>query len=204
MEMDKNMPPAEQDMKLKILLSAKQLFARQGYDCTTVRQICEEAGANVALVSYYYGGKENLFYELFNTFFPGISKLEEMAHTLTEPLAGLKTMIMEIIRFRMSEPDLIMLLQHEIFKNTDRIEHIRKSAFPVWKQLRNVLERGKSQGIFHYRSLDNTMFFIMGTILFHKHTEYFKPLLEEDPPTFEDLVRDTQQFVLQGLGVAER
>lgn len=197
------MPPAEPDMKLRILLSAKQLFARQGYDCTTVRQICEEAGANVALVSYYYGGKENLFYELFNTFFPGMSKLEEMAPLLIEPLFGIKTVVTEVIRFRMSDPDMILLLQQEIFKNTHRIEHIRKSAFPIWKELRNVLERGKVQGIFHYRSLDNTMFFVMGTILFHKHNEYFKPLLEEAPPTFEELVQDTQQFVLRGLGVVE-
>ena len=49
-------------MKIRILLAAKKLFAKQGFDGTSVRQICEEAGANVALVSYYFGGKEKVFY----------------------------------------------------------------------------------------------------------------------------------------------
>ena len=64
------MAEQELDMKMKILLAAKKLFAKHGYDATSVRQICEEAGANVALVSYYFGGKESVFYEIFNQFFP--------------------------------------------------------------------------------------------------------------------------------------
>jgi AcrR family transcriptional regulator len=199
-----HMPPADRDMKIKILMSAKHLFARQGFDNTSVRQICEDAGANVSLVSYYFGGKDNLFYELFNTFFPGKAQLDEYSHLWSEPFAGLKTLIQEVIRYRMSEPEMILLLQQEIFKNSHRIEHIRKHSFPVWQVLRELLERGKEQGVFRYRSLDNTMFFIMGTILFHKHTEYFKPLLAEAPPSLEELVQDTLHFVMQGLGaVAE-
>ena len=64
---------AEQELdmkKMKILLAAKKLFAKNGYEATSVRQICEEAGANVALVSYYFGGKESVFYEIFKQFFP--------------------------------------------------------------------------------------------------------------------------------------
>jgi len=40
---------------------------------------------------------------------------------------------------------------------------------------------------------------VMGTMLFHKQAEYFKPLIGEEPPTIEVLVSDTQEFVLQGL-----
>lgn len=63
------MAAAESEMKMRILLAAKKLFAKQGFDGTSVRQICEEAGANVALVSYYFGGKENVFRALFENFF---------------------------------------------------------------------------------------------------------------------------------------
>ena len=66
----------ESDMKMKIVLAAKKLFAKHGYDATSVRQICEEAGANVALVSYYFGGKESVFHEIFKQFFP-TNKLTE-------------------------------------------------------------------------------------------------------------------------------
>lgn len=56
---------AAADSKLRILQSAKSLFASHGFDRTTVRQICEDADVNIALVSYHFGGKEKVFQALF-------------------------------------------------------------------------------------------------------------------------------------------
>ena len=44
-----------------ILEAAKALFARVGYDLTSLRDIAIEAGADAALVKRYFGGKEALF-----------------------------------------------------------------------------------------------------------------------------------------------
>ncbi len=44
-----------------ILEAAKSQFARLGYDRTALRDIAAEAGADVALIKRYYGGKEALF-----------------------------------------------------------------------------------------------------------------------------------------------
>ena len=44
-----------------LLAAAKRLFAAQGYDGTSVKQIADLAGVNVSLVSYHFGGKENLY-----------------------------------------------------------------------------------------------------------------------------------------------
>lgn len=46
-----------------ILAAAKTQFALAGYDCTSLRDIGREAGADVALVKRYFGGKEGLFIE---------------------------------------------------------------------------------------------------------------------------------------------
>lgn len=43
-----------------ILNSALEVLARDGYQRMTVRAIAEEAGVNHALISYHFGGKENL------------------------------------------------------------------------------------------------------------------------------------------------
>ena len=85
------MAEQELDMKMKILLAAKKLFAKHGYDATSVRQICEEAGANVALVSYYFGGKESVFYEIFNQFFPKNKIIDFFA--IEDPIVGIRTII---------------------------------------------------------------------------------------------------------------
>jgi AcrR family transcriptional regulator len=44
-----------------ILEAAKALFARVGYDLTSLRDIAVEANADAALVKRYFGGKEALF-----------------------------------------------------------------------------------------------------------------------------------------------
>ena len=44
-----------------ILEAAKRQFARLGYDRAALRDIAAEAGADVALIKRYFGGKEGLF-----------------------------------------------------------------------------------------------------------------------------------------------
>jgi AcrR family transcriptional regulator len=46
-----------------ILEAAKAQFARVGYDSAPLRDIAAEAGADVALIKRYFGGKEGLFTE---------------------------------------------------------------------------------------------------------------------------------------------
>jgi TetR/AcrR family transcriptional regulator, regulator of cefoperazone and chloramphenicol sensitivity len=45
----------------KILLTALELFATQGFERTTVRQIAKNAGVNIAAISYYFGDKAGLY-----------------------------------------------------------------------------------------------------------------------------------------------
>src|SRR5579872_1098142 len=53
-----------------ILEAAKGQFARLGYESTTLRDIAAEAGADVALIKRYFGGKEGLFTEALKESFP--------------------------------------------------------------------------------------------------------------------------------------
>jgi AcrR family transcriptional regulator len=57
-------PPAESlDAKQRLLDAAERVFAEKGYDLATVREICREAGANIAAINYYFGDKERLYVE---------------------------------------------------------------------------------------------------------------------------------------------
>src|SRR6476661_1934963 len=54
------------EKQLQIISAAEKLFARNGFDGTSVRDIAEEAGVNIAMISYYFGSKEKLMQALFS------------------------------------------------------------------------------------------------------------------------------------------
>ena len=56
-----------------ILEAAKKLFAAKGFGAATVRDICTEAGANIALVSRYFGSKSELYAEVCRSLFDGLA-----------------------------------------------------------------------------------------------------------------------------------
>jgi predicted transcriptional regulator len=53
------------DKQLQIIETAEGLFSEKGFDGTSVRDIAEIAGINVAMISYYFGSKEKLMEALF-------------------------------------------------------------------------------------------------------------------------------------------
>lgn len=190
---------ASPDMRAKILAGAKKLFSTQGFNATTVRQICEEAGANVALVSYYFGGKEKVFYALFDDFFPGPDAIREFEPLMNDPVRALVEMIKQVNLFRMSDPELVNIMEQEILMRSPRMEYIQSRVMPVWQKLKEVLELGRRQGIFHFRSLDTTLMSVLGTIMFHKKSYYFSPLFSDGEQSPEDMIRDMTVFIFNAL-----
>jgi AcrR family transcriptional regulator len=188
----------ESDMKMKILLAAKKLFAQHGYDATSVRQICEEAGANVALVSYYFGGKESVFYEIFKQFFPAI-KLTEF-YDVEDPLAGIQQVIREVVKIRNEDPQLISLIQMEIITITPRVDKMRELVFPLWKKVRDLLDKGRQEGLYEFEGLDSTLMFVLGAMFFYKQREFFEPMFTEERPDMETLIGQTTAFIMRALG----
>ncbi len=53
-----------QDKREDILNIAEQLFAEQGFEAVSIREISKAADINIAMVSYYFGSKEKLYEEV--------------------------------------------------------------------------------------------------------------------------------------------
>lgn len=194
----------EPDIRTRILLAAKTLFSKQGFDGTTVRQVCEEAGANVALVSYHFGGKENLFLALFEEFFPNADELlEQYRDVLAQPEIGLATFIEQVMLYKMNEPDMGNILEQEILMHSPRLQAIQNRTFPFWSKLRDLIQEGQKRGTFHFQSIDTTLLLVLGSLLFHKRIYYFRPLLLEEPQPPEAAIAATVKYVYGALGAAD-
>lgn len=73
------------DTRQAVLDAASRLFHMYGYNGTSVRAIATEAGINVALISYYFGGKKGLLEQLMEEFLKGyLTELESFLERQTE------------------------------------------------------------------------------------------------------------------------
>lgn len=84
------------DTRAQILGAAEVLFAREGYANTSLRQITELAGANLAAVNYHFGSKEKLLIEILDRVIAPITEerirlLDEVESTGTPDLSQLLT-----------------------------------------------------------------------------------------------------------------
>lgn len=52
------------EKQIEIIIAAEQLFAEEGFDGTSVRDIAKVANVNIAMISYYFGSKEKLLESL--------------------------------------------------------------------------------------------------------------------------------------------
>src|ERR1700730_14879204 len=53
------------EKQLQIIEAAEKLFSIKGIDGASIRDIAEEAGVNLAMISYYFGSKEKLMEAIF-------------------------------------------------------------------------------------------------------------------------------------------
>ena len=49
----------------RLLDAAEKLFCERGFAATSVRDLTAEAGCNIAAVNYHFGGKDQLYQEMF-------------------------------------------------------------------------------------------------------------------------------------------
>jgi AcrR family transcriptional regulator len=73
--------PGQPDTRAVIVEAARRRFLTAGYADVTLRSVAEEAGVDVALLSYYFGSKRGLFVE-------ALAAVEEPGKRMAEAIAG--------------------------------------------------------------------------------------------------------------------
>ena len=71
------------DLRERLLEAARLLFARDGYDAASVRDITARARANLGAITYHFGSKEALYHAIIERFAVPIA--DEIAAISMEP-----------------------------------------------------------------------------------------------------------------------
>lgn len=105
-----------------ILLAARKVFVRKGFDGARMQEIADEAGINKALLHYYFRSKDKLFEAIFQSAFRQIfTNVREMIESDKPVVEKLTFFIDKYIDVLSANPDLPAFVAHEINRNPDRI-----------------------------------------------------------------------------------
>jgi AcrR family transcriptional regulator len=156
------------DKRAHILAVAEQLFADNGFDGTSVRDIAQLANVNLAMVSYYFGSKEKLLEALIEDragYTLGILKELNKNQTLTswDKIDGLVEFYVEKImnnyRFH-----CILSQQYNQCRSTEIKELIINIKSRNLEEIKKVIADGQKKKLFRKVDIELTMASVLGTL----------------------------------------
>jgi TetR/AcrR family transcriptional regulator len=142
---------SDESTREKILAAALAVFAERGFEGARTREIADRAGANLGLLTYYFGGKEALWKAAVTHAFA------ELRHDLAEvldPRAGddervqLERLIRRFVRFVARRPEFMQLMNDEGKRSGARMRWLAdRFVRPLYAGFRQRVERAQAQGI---------------------------------------------------------
>lgn len=143
------------DKKQHIMDTAESLFSKNGFDATSTREIAETAGVNVAMISYYFGSKENLLVSIIQRFSHEIRNRIQAAYNLEScPSKRMRRITEAYLDYSFEHPDPIMIAHRElgVSMRPSLQTTIQETYTHVREMVSSTLIQGQEQGL--YRSVD--------------------------------------------------
>ncbi|HEX8357748.1 MAG TPA: TetR family transcriptional regulator [Segetibacter sp.] len=140
------------DKGIHIINTAERLFSSNGYDGTSVRDIADEAGVNIAMISYYFGSKEKLMEALFEQKTVNIKfKIERLLQDEElNPLQKIESLITDYVNTIMEKQQFfrIMICEQVINKNPVIVNMIKELKKRNANEISKLIADGQQKGDF--------------------------------------------------------
>jgi AcrR family transcriptional regulator len=173
------------EKQLEILQVAEQLFAEDGFDGTSIRDIAKKANVNIAMISYYFGSKEKMLEamvvnrisdmhlqleSLYNENIPPMAKIDKLVELYISRI-NKNRCIYQIIHFELSTK------KREI--NFEKFTEMKKENL---KSLEKIIQEGQDLGVFQ-QNINVALLIptIMGTYFhFNQNKPFYLQILNLD------------------------
>ena len=142
----------QEDTKARLIKTARKLFAERGFDGTTVREIVEEAGVNLSLVSYHFKGKEGLYRSCIMQHIQSKSALVEQLLSQPPTTCGefkfwLSMFIKERLSPKQEDFEMARIFHREFGSQNSTVSEIFRENFAFsHRQLVEFLKQGQEGG----------------------------------------------------------
>lgn len=113
----------------KIIEAAVPLFATRGLAAVSVKELADAAGVNIALISYYFGGKDNLYAFILEQELAVLGDaIEKISKEEISPLMKIREFAGVVLDTYKKRPYLDRLFFVEIFNPTKYFDSFVKTA----------------------------------------------------------------------------
>ena len=140
------------EKQLQIIDTAQRLFSLKGFDGTSVRDIAEEAGVNVAMISYYFGSKEKLLEAIFEIKIGRVQmRVEELLKDNSiSTIQKINTLVDEHIEKMMDSQQFYKIMISEQINNTNTaiIQKIKQLKVRNAELITELVKEGQKKGDF--------------------------------------------------------
>jgi AcrR family transcriptional regulator len=148
-----------QNRRQTLLRAAEDLFAKYGFDGTSIRMISKELGINSAMISYYFGSKEALYLQIFR------NRLTEIANEISRfnqldlgPVEKLEAYLTVYIRRISSNKSFHRLLYNQLATGQYPavISMVSEARAQIYSFLLKIIKDGIQSG--HFNVIDAEIF----------------------------------------------
>lgn len=155
------------DKRASILEAAEKLFSELGYEGASTRQIAKEAGANMAMINYYFGSKEGVFMEIMGQriadFKHQLNEIKETEATVMEKLLLVveryaSRILCNLTFHKMMQRELSLPQRPEMFST------IKSAMLENMSVIEGIITEGIEEGTFRKVDVRMLIATLMGTI----------------------------------------
>jgi len=141
---------AVRPVKERLLRVATRLFARHGFEGTSVQDIVDAAGVTKGAMYHYYGSKDDLLYEVYHQLLTmQMSRLTDIVKGSGSTEERLRAAAIDVVESSLANlDDMIVFFRSLHMLPDDRQTQIRAERRAYHDVFRGLVEEGMAAGVF--------------------------------------------------------
>lgn len=182
------------DKREHILNIAEELFAEYGFEGTSVRELSKKAKVNVAMISYYFGSKEQLIKALIQARAGSFrEKLESLYKEDLPPIDKVDIMVDHWVERIFSNQRFHRVLNREISlqQRSSYNKMISEIMLGNFEAAKKIIFEGQKRKMFRMVDVELTMASIIGTISKAVQSSYLSCKIIGIDPEQNSILDDT-------------
>jgi AcrR family transcriptional regulator len=190
-------PPNLSGVPRRLLAAAAELFAEQGFDATSVRQIVDRAAVTKGAMYHYFRAKDDLLYEIYHALISEqLAGLERILAAGYPPRRCLREVIRDLVETtaaHLTEAAVFGREMHHLAR--EPMAQLRAARRRYHERFRALVESGQRDGVFARSSSPETVTLMVFGIV-NQLPWWYRP---DGPTSPRQLAGEISDFVLAGL-----